>query len=215
MRRVPFVENEYYHIMNRGVDRRNIFMDEKDVKRFIQDMDEFNTVTPIGSIYENQFKKKSKAKLGPPRSKLVDIVAYCLNPNHFHIIITPLVDGGVSKFMQRLGAGYTKYFNEKNKRQGSLFQGAFKSVHIETNAQLLHASAYVNLNDRVHKLGPRRSKSSMGEYLDGGVRQICNKDIVLGQFKSRKKYEKFANDSIEGTIEKRKKDETMEALLLE
>ena len=80
MRKVPFVQGEYYHIYNRGVDKRAIFGDIFDVLRFYQSMEEFNVIEPIGSIYENRFNKKDKTKLGRETSKsgkLVDIVAYC------------------------------------------------------------------------------------------------------------------------------------------
>ena len=143
-RKVNLVQGEHYHVYNRGVDKRKIFSDKSDLIRFFQSMREFNTENPIGSLYENQFVKK---KLGDSSSKLVQFVAYCLNPNHYHFILTPLVDKGIEKFMQRLGTGYTMYFNEKDKRSGSLFQGKFKSKHIHSNEYLLRVSAYVNLNN--------------------------------------------------------------------
>src|ERR1700686_1992234 len=135
-RKVNLVEGEYYHIYNRGVDKRNIFSDKSDLQRFLQSMKEFNTLDPIGSLYENSFikKKELRGELGGSSSKLVQFVAFCLNPNHYHFILTPLAEKGIEKFMQRLGTGYTMYFNEKNKRSGSLFQGKFKSKHINSNA---------------------------------------------------------------------------------
>src|SRR3989338_3002128 len=126
-RKVNFVKGEYYHIYNRGVDKRDIFTDKNDLQRFLQSMKEFNVKNPIGSLYENQFVKD---KLGSPSPKLVRFVAFCLNPNHYHFILTPLVEKGIEKFMQRLGGGYTLYFNEKYELSGSLFQGRFKSSHI-------------------------------------------------------------------------------------
>jgi len=203
MRKTPFVQKEYYHVYNRGVDKRDIFQDEYDFQRFLQSMEEFNTIEPIGSIFENQFRKDKAGKLGHTMSKLVDIICYCLNPNHYHFLITPLTDNGTSEFMRRLSSGYTKYFNEKYKRSGVLFQGTFKAVHVKTNEQLLHASAYVNLNDRVHKLGPRRSKSSWEEYINPDTKSFCNKDIILGQFNNVKEYEKSALESLKGILDRR------------
>ena len=121
MRKVPFVEGEFYHIFNRGVDKRNVFEDDFDFQRFMQSMDEFNTIEPIGSIYENRYRK-NKLELRHSMSKssqsekLVNFICYCLNPNHYHFILEQLVENGIVKFMQKLGNGYTKYFNEKNKR---------------------------------------------------------------------------------------------------
>ena len=206
-RKSLFAIGEHYHIYNRGVDKRITFTDEYDIRRFFQSMVEFNTVKPIGSLYENSFLQLGgeTPKLG---EKLVNIIAYCLNPNHFHLILEQLVEGGISEFMKRLGGGYTGYFNKKYTRSGSLFQGVFKDVHIDTNEYLLHVSSYVNLNDRVHQLGgetPKlvRSMSSWGEYTDKRIKGICEKDIILGQFKNIKEYKKFALSSLE-TIVKRK-----------
>lgn len=204
MRKHTFEIGQYYHIYNRGVDKRDIVIDIKDLNRLLQSFVEFNSEKSIGSIYENSFVKN---KLGSPTSKLVDIVAYCINPNHFHLLMTPLVDNGIEKFMQRIG-GYTKYFNEKYDRSGVLFQGKFKSKHITDDRYLLHVSVYIN-NNNLDSLGSRTSKlsiSSMEEYLGNSkFSSICNKDIVLGQFKDIKQYKKYAEETWRD-ICKRKED---------
>src|ERR1035437_483609 len=125
MRKQSFAGDEYYHIYNRGVDKRNIFGDKEDIGRFIESICEFNQVEVIGSL-KNLRKPKTVPK-ALSEEALVSIVAYCLNPNHFHFILKQSVDGGISKFMQKLQAGYTYFFNVKNSRTGSLFQGTFKS----------------------------------------------------------------------------------------
>ncbi len=198
------MEGEYYHIYNRGTEKRKIILDEYDLDRFLESMKEFNTLEPIGSIYEQSFIKK---ELGSPtsKSKLVSIISYCINPNHFHMLITPLVEKGIEKFMQRIG-GYTKYFNEKYKRNGVLFQGKFKSKHVYTdNRYLLHLSAYINMNNR-NRLGSptsKLSKSSLEEYTKG-EKGICNMDIVLGQFENGKEYLRFSLESWQDTQERKK-----------
>lgn len=196
MRKVPFVESEYYHIYNRGVDKRPIFEDVRDLDRFFQSMQEFNSVEPIGSIFENSFDKDKK------QDKLVEIICYCLNPNHFHFVLRQLVENGISEFMRRLG-GYTWYFNNKHKRSGSLFQGRFKSSHINSNEYLLHVSAYVNLNNRFRGAPYRLSKSSWDEYLREERDCICNPEIVLGQFKTVEAYKEFALSSLEDIIRRK------------
>ena len=206
MRKVPLVKGEYYHIFNRGVDKRNIFFSESDFQRFLKSMGEFNTAQPIGSIYENSFRKVDKSKNKP----LVEFTAYCLNPNHFHFILKQVAEDGIQKFMQRMG-GYTKYFNEKHKRSGVLFQGKFKSVHIELNEQLLYLSAYVNFNYLVHGLGSRTSKSSWEEYLNKKKTNLSDGRIILGQCRNLKEYEKMARETVNTIKEKR----DMEKLLLE
>ena len=225
VRKEIFAKGEYYHIYNRGVDKRNIFEDKLDLYRFLQSMEEFNVLEPIGSLYENSFLKK-KAKLGGQASKsdgkLVNIICYCLNPNHFHFLLEQVEDKGVEKFIQRLGTGYVRFFNDKYKRSGSLFQGPYKASHIDGNTYLLHVSAYVNLNDRVHQLGGQVSKlvesrSSWGEYVgvNTGSKILCKKDIILEQFKDKKEYAEFAKESVQDTLRRREKDGILRSLTLE
>ncbi|MES3032039.1 MAG: transposase [Patescibacteria group bacterium] len=197
MRKIPFVMGEYYHIYNRGTDKRNIFADQKDLRRFWENLFDFNQTDPIGSVYEFSFKKKS-GKVDKKRKPLVEFVVYCINPNHFHFLITPLQEKGIEKFMQRLGNGYTKYFNSRYKRSGVLFQGKFKSKHVNSNEYLLHLSAYINGNDKLGHPMSKLSKSSLAEFL-GHVSgdKLCNTEIILGQFRNKKEYEDFVVESLE------------------
>lgn len=226
MRKEDLRNGAVYHIYNRGVDKRDIFSEPYDVARFLQSMQEFNTINPIGSLYEHSFRKKNDLLGGETAKseKLVEIVAYCLNRNHFHFILRQVSDGGISEFMKRLSGGYTWYFNHKYERSGSLFQGVFKSKHIPTNIYLLHVSAYVNLNNRVHQLikddplflGDTRS--SWAEYMGTKKKKgtdFCEKELILGQFKNRKEYEQFALNSLQGIVEKKNLQREMESLLLE
>jgi putative transposase len=194
MKRTQLAEGEYYHVFNRGVDKREIFGDLIDRQRFFQSMDEFNTIDPIGSIYENFFRDRKEQNKS--KKKLVSFVSYCLNPNHYHFILKQISEKGIEKLMQRLGIGYTKYYNKKYERIGALFQGAFKSIHINSNAYLFHLSVYVNLNDKIHSLGNRisKSQSSWGEYVDYFAENTfcADKRVVLGNFKDGEEYRKFA-----------------------
>lgn len=193
-RNLELVEGEIYHVFNRGVEKRSIFQDEDDYSRFLESMTEFNGIEPIGSIYEKSFAKN---QLGDGVTKLVEFVCYCLNPNHFHFVLKQMSEKGIEKFMHRF-LGYTKYFNQKYKRSGVLFQGPFKAVHVNSNEQLLHLSAYVNLNDAVHGLGNGVSKSSWDEYAGRNKLNICSaKDVVLEQFKNFSEYKSFALNSLE------------------
>jgi len=213
MNREPFSNDEYYHIYNRGVDKRQIFMDNYDVNRFLKGMELFNSVEPIGSLYVLSFMEESHRN--KKFKKLVDIVAYCLNNNHYHFILKQCVDRGISEFMRRVNGGYTLYFNNKIKRSGSLFQGMFKSKYIDGNDYLLRLSSYVNLNDRVHQLRgetAKLSRSSWDEYVRG-IKYLCNVEVVLKQFKNRKDYEQFALDTLP-QITKRKEDEKELAKIL-
>ncbi|MEO8637836.1 MAG: transposase [Candidatus Taylorbacteria bacterium] len=213
LRKVNFVEGEYYHVYNRGVDKRAIFNSIVDVNRFFLSMTEFNREDPIGSLYEKSFQKIDNEKPNP----LVSFVAYCLNPNHFHFIVTPVAEKGIELFMQRLGTGYTMYFNERYDRSGCLFQGKYKASHISSNEYLLHVSAYVNLNNEVHQLGGKASKlvkSSWNEYIVPNSKGICDKDIILGQY-TVNGYKKFALDSLKDIIERKECEKNFRDILID
>ncbi len=209
---VQFENDEYYHIYNRGVDKRNIVGDTKDRERFLLSMQLFNAENPIGSIFENAFKKKAVQS----DKRLVDFVAFCLNPNHFHFILCQKKDRGIIKFMHRLSTGYTKYFNERYDRSGALFEGRFKRIHIKNNDYLLRLSAYVNLNYRVHGLGRSTSKSSWVEYLVSSPGTgFCERSIILEQFENNEEYRIFAEETVKDIRERRLEDDSIPKLLLE
>ena len=213
MARIQFENNEFYHVYNRGVDKRLTFSDKNDYDRMLKSIEHFNSIEPIGSLYELSFGGET-AKL---RKKLVNIIAYCFNPNHYHMILEQKTSGGISEFMKRLGGGYTWYFNNKHKRSGSLFQGVFKAKHISSNEYLLHASAYINLNFKVHKLplGGETAKfrSSWDEYIHKS--KLCDTDIIMNQFKNTKEYVKFAEDSLQDILEHKNMAKELENILLE
>lgn len=218
-RKVSLATGEHYHIYNRGVDKRIIFVDKYDIQRFLKSMVEFNAVDPIGSLYLSSLSQL-RGETPQFSKKLVNVIAYCLNPNHFHLILEQLVDGGISEYMKRLAGGYTGFFNQKYERSGSLFQGVFKDAHIDSDEYLLHASAYVNLNDRVHQLIGKHTKlteslSSWEEYSDGNVKGICEKKIILGQFRNVNEYKEFATSSIESIINRKNELKDFNKLLLE
>ena len=211
-----FGDGEFYHVCNRGVDKRDVFLDSRDFDRFLQGLDEFNTREPLGGLYARsliEFPKRRRPTSKIDYEKLVDIVCYCLNPNHFHLLLRQLVDGGVSEFLKRLG-GYTKYFNHRYKRSGVLFQGKSKTVHVVSNEQLLHTSAYINLNGLVHRLKKGASRSSWSQYVDL-AEGICETDIILGQFKSIQEYKNFAEASLADILEHKTLRKDFELMLLE
>jgi len=143
IRKVSFVPDEYYHIYNRGNSKQKIFSDKSDYDRF------------IGLMYvcnqKENFKvdnlKKGEDFLDLEKNiELVNIGAYCLMPNHFHILITQKEDGGISKFLQKLTTAYVMYFNKKYNRTGGLFEGKFKSEHIDSDQHLKYLFSYIHLN---------------------------------------------------------------------
>ena len=203
---------EYYHICNRGVDKRLVTTSNADSDRFIQSLEFFNSKKPVLSLREVISIDKN-IKLNDP---LVEIICYCLNPNHYHLLLKEINEGGISEFMKRLGGGYTWYFNNKHKRSGALFQGVFKSVHIKSNEQLLHTSVYVSLNSKVHKISGETAgkvRSSWEEYMGKTNRNICKKGIILKQFKSKKDYKEFAEISLKESL-KMKEDKNNTEMII-
>ncbi len=202
---MKFYNKEYYHIYNRGIDKRRIFLNKDDYIRFLMSVRFFNQEEPIGSIY--QFRKRTRKKTMIRKTFnvfedveclsdkcLVNLIAYCLNPNHFHLVLKQIAEGGISEFMKRIGDGYTKYFNYRHERSGSLFGSRFKSTHIDSNEYLLWIVSYVNGNSEIH--GMEKAENYIwSSYLDytgerNGV--LCKKEIILDQFSNNSaEYKKF------------------------
>ncbi|MDP3726384.1 MAG: transposase [bacterium] len=137
-----------FHLLNRGVDKRKVFMDEKDYYRFIHDLFEFNdTASSDPNLRRfSQMLDVGRPTLRHVRKLLVQLHAFCLMPNHYHLLVSPLVDNGVSLFMKKLNGGYSKYFNEKYKRSGALWQGKYKSVPIEVDPHFSWIPYYIHFN---------------------------------------------------------------------
>lgn len=132
------------------------------------------------------------------------------------MILRQRVKNGISEFMRRVGTGFTQHFNFKHKRSGVLFQGKFKAKHINSNEYLLHASAYVNLNDRVHKIDKIHNfKSSWNEYTLNHKGLCSYKDIILGQFNNQKDYVSFAESSLKDILDRKQLFKEIENLLME
>lgn len=146
MRKLKFNDNSIYHICNRGVEKRAIFLDEKDYYRFIHDLYEFNDTKPAENVYyKNSYKPYETGTRKHERKKLVEILAFCLMPNHFHLLLRQLKENGISTFMNKLG-GYSMYFNKRYQRIGGLFQGRFKAVEVTKNEHFLYLPYYIHLN---------------------------------------------------------------------
>ena len=144
VRTVQLIEDEFYHVYNRGADKRVLFRDETDQQRFLKLLYISNSVEHIN--VRNILRKNTEPYTFERGAPLVSIGAYCLMPNHFHILLTPCVDEGVSKFMQKLGTGYSMYFNKRYNRTGTLFEGPFKAKWVDDDRYLKYLYAYIHLN---------------------------------------------------------------------
>jgi len=145
IRNVKFASGEYYHIYNRGNSKQNIFNTKDDYFHFMGLLYACNSYNNLKT--ENLTRKNGLSIYDFERDKtLVSIGSYTLMPNHFHIIIMEKETSGISKFMQKLSTAYSMYFNKKNKRSGSLFEGKFKSRHLNNNRYLKYSFSYLHLN---------------------------------------------------------------------
>jgi putative transposase len=136
---------ELYHALNRGVDGRLIFHDSQDYARFVHDLYEFNDTAPAP-----EFSRRDGTNVGHRmsniRERLVDLHGWCLMKNHYHLLLSERVDGGLSLFLRKLNVGYARYFNERHKRKGFLLQGRTKKILIERHAHFLYILHYIHLN---------------------------------------------------------------------
>jgi len=149
IKRPILATGEIYHIIIRTVENLKLFRDEKDYFRMISDLFAFNNIHPISSTHRWQINKLPSrtflANIGE-RRLLVEILAFCLMPNHVHLLVKQLQEGGISKFMRKIGAGYGIYYNQKYKRVGHIFQGRYKLIHIENDKQLYTIFVYIHTN---------------------------------------------------------------------
>jgi len=207
MRKIKFVNAAYYHVYNRGVEKRKIFLTKSDCRRFIDSILIFNSVIPLGRHFPNE-----AAEASPRRTdELVKIVAFCLMPNHFHLLLKQENNNGISKYLHKLLTGYTMYFNKRHDRTGVLFQGVFKSKLVKDDPYLLHLSRYIHLNpleilgvdcaneeavDRSLRQYPWSSyRDYVGNKGEGGIIE-CENDIILDQCGGKKGYRRFVLDEL-------------------
>jgi putative transposase len=147
-----FANNELYHVYNRGVEKRDLFMDEADYSRFVHNLYDFNDHSPVVNVkyYFDQQSRTVQSRVlkgrREPRKLLVDILVFTLMPNHFHLLLRQTRENGISRFMQKLGTGYSMYFNKKYERVGALFQGKFKASHINEEIYFIHLPHYIHTN---------------------------------------------------------------------
>jgi putative transposase len=219
MRKTQFANYEYYHIYNRGVDKRTVFEDESDFFRFyislillnsekdglMDDWRDFRKWHPRAQLSE--FMKKC-----PKGDSVVELVAYCLNPNHYHLLLRQKKENGIKKYMHKVSTSYTNYFNAKQDRSGSLFQGRFKSSHIKSTGKLLYMSVYVSCNSEVHGISPAKNYPwcSFSEYTSTiSKSKLCGgKKVISDNFRNQEDFKDFAKENIKH-MKERKEDERL------
>ncbi len=205
-------EGEYYHLYNRGVEKRNTFLTQADYERFKRLLYVANG-TEHFIFREIEKKKFEEIDRGEP---LVAIAAWVLMPNHFHILVREITKGGTAAFMEKLGTGYSSYFNKRHGRVGPLFQGRYKSQHVESDAYLKYLFAYIHLNpvkliaplwkeegikdlEEARKFLAAYRHSSYPSYLDASKEEvrILSKEAFPEYFSEEKDFNDFHTDCLD------------------
>ena len=222
MRKIFLAKDEIYHIFNRGVEKRSTFTDKREHQRALMTTDFYRFKNPVSSLSLAQVLDLNSEKrelfltqLKERGRELVEIICYCLMPNHFHFLLKQKEKDGIKIFLSNFSNSYTRYFNTKHERVGPLFQGIFKAVRVEDDEQLMHVSRYIHLNPFTSFVVPESKLedykwSSLPEFF-GTKEGFCKKEIVLDLFSSISGYKKYVFDQAD-YIEKL---EAVSSLMLE
>ena len=239
-RKEQFEDRQVYHIISRAIDDNLIFKDKNDYFRGIFSIYEFNNANPVIIQKKREarasFKKKSRRRTSTDsvefideREKLVEILAFCFMPNHIHLLLRQVKEGGLRKFMVKFGSGYGRYFNQKYQRKGYVFQNRFKSVYIKNDGQVVVVASYIFTNPvaliepgwkekgirnhSVQKVVKFLKEYKWSSYQDCiGVKNfpsVTNREFLLGIMNG----EKGCKDSVQNWI-KHKKDIAQHADLI-
>lgn len=201
-----YIENGYYHVYNRGVEKRIIFKEDIDYKVFLSFLKEY--LSPKTDLIYNFEAKQGDSLYKKNRHKnyfgKIELLSYALLPNHFHFLIKQLLKDSMEKFMRSLATRYSMYFNKKYKRIGSLFQSNYKAVQILDDSYLLHLSRYIHLNPLEYIKDISKAYSSYADYLGLKNTKWIKPEFVLSYFNSKvstdfKKVNTYRN-FVEGTI---------------
>lgn len=199
MRDFPFITGYYYHIYNRGVEKRDIFTNHWDYMRFLETLN-FYRKKPLSTKLSDFRRGVVKFKKVKNQIEIIRIFCYCFMPNHFHLLIQQLKEGGISDFLRKISNSYTRYFNTKYDRIGSLFQGTFKSKFIESDEYLLQLSKYIHKNPfpLVKWKDKNYPYSSYKYYLSGDNHPFCDTEFISSYFSKNNPnldYKSFVEES--------------------
>jgi len=196
-RAISLVNDHYYHVFNRGNNKRSIFLQDRDFRRFQQTF-LYYQLSDIKVRFSDFAKSRIQQAVLSSSQKHVQIIAYCSMPNHFHFLLKQEKENGIAAFISKLSNSYTKYFNKKYDNVGALFQGVFKAASIETDEQFLHVCRYIHINPVVAGLVKRPEDyrwSSYTEYLSTASTSVV-RDEILGLVGGIEKYRAFVEDQI-------------------
>ncbi len=207
-RQLPLQNGQIYHVYNRGQNHQLTFASNLHYQRAMSTLEFYLKSQPISfSSYIRQTLIARSGLLSNNNNadQKVDIIAYCLMPNHFHLLLRQNSQNGISHYLSLFQNSYTKYFNQLNKRQGPLFSTQFKAVHISSKEQLLHTSRYIHLNPYASSISktvegclayPWSSISAyISEQASSKLASSCDNTSILCEFPSKQSYLRFITDN--------------------
>ena len=212
-----YIENGYYHVYNRGVEKRKIFLDEQDYAVLLYFLKQYlSPPPPDGAFLTMTGFNPIRPRPIQPLDEEINLLAFCLMPNHFHFLLKQKTIDGITKLLHRICTSYSMYFNKKYDRVGKLYQGTYKAALIDRNEYLLHLSRYIHLNPVIDKVPPcqgYKACTKPSEYPFSSYQYYLNKkkadwvkpDEILSFFKTAQKtfpkdifsYQSFVEDYLE------------------
>jgi len=208
MKRYNLAPDEYLHIYNRGVSKQPIFFSERDRKRFLFLILLLQTPADFKNsdrMFKEFVKNPTDFLITQNKTladRYVELISFCCMPNHFHLIVREIKEGGISKYMQRVLNAHTKYINIKYERSGHLFQGPYQALSIESNKQLLHLSCYIHRNSReIREWRNKEVNFPWSSYQDFALKNrwgdFLKHEIITSQFSIKKNdYADFVSTSL-------------------
>ncbi|MFH1472834.1 MAG: transposase [bacterium] len=210
MRTLKIAPGEHYHIFNRAVNKQVIFHDIKDYTRFLFLI--LYLQSPVKILHIGQLVRNFAEHFGQSRAlatgyeeeivkkRTVELVAFCIMPNHFHLVIKGVEEGGIAVYMQRVLTAYSKYYNTKYEKSGHVFQGPYGAVYVEDDRQLLYLSSYIHRNPReISRWYNKEDQYTWSSYQDlikeNRFGSLLVPGIILGEFKNLRKYHEFVKTS--------------------
>jgi putative transposase len=211
MRILRIAPGEHYHIFNRAVNKQTIFHNFGDYVRFLFLIIYMQSPVKIPHI-SRAVKDFAKYCAGQSsaltsgleeeiiKNRLVEIVSFCIMPNHFHLIVKELEEGGIAAYMQRVLTAYSKYYNTKYEKSGHVFQGPYGAVHIYNDRQLLYLSTYIHRNPReISRWWNKEHQYQWSSYQDiiseNRWGKLLLPDVLMGEFKDKEHYHQFVKAS--------------------
>jgi putative transposase len=211
-RDIIFSSDEYYHVYSRGVDKRKIFIDEKDHNRFVKLLYLANSDEPIS--FKHAFGKKGNKRIDEVKkaSEITFIGSWCLMPNHFHLLLKespevgPRGEVGISIFMKKLLTAYSMYFNTRHDRTGALFEGNFKAKHLDHDQYLKYQFTYIHLNpisiiDNGWKNKKIENKQKAKDFLDqykySSYLDYCGVDRPEGKILNKQAFPEYFKSGLD------------------